>query len=60
MTAFETSSSHFSASEGVRLCPLCICICICICIATETGGGEWSAGSGCTQEDVPGGIRVKI
>lgn len=46
LTALETSSSHLSASEGVRLCPLCICI------AAETGGGEWSGESGCTQEEV--------
>lgn len=38
LTAFETSSSHLSASEGVRLWPLCI--------ATETGGGDWRGGSG--------------
>lgn len=46
LTALETSSSHLSASEGVRLWPLCICI------ATGAGGGEWSGGSGCTQVEV--------
>ena len=45
-TALATSSSHRSASDGVRLCPLCICI------AMETVGGEWSGGSACTQEEV--------
>lgn len=54
LTALETSSSHLSASEGVRLCPLCICI------AAETGGGEWSGGSGCTQDEVAAGVKLKI
>lgn len=54
LTALETSSSHLSASEGVRLCPLCICI------TAETGGGEWSGDSGGTQDEVTGGVRVKM
>lgn len=45
-TALETSSNHLSASDGVRLWPLCICI------ATETGGGEWRGASVCTHEEV--------
>lgn len=49
----ETSSSHLSASEGVRLCPLCICM------AAETAGGEWRGGSGCTQDEVAGGGKFK-
>lgn len=44
LTALETSSNHRSASEGVRLCPLCVC-------TAETGGGEWRDASGCTQDD---------
>lgn len=54
LTALETSSSHLSASEGVRLCPLCICI------PAETAGGEWSGGSACTQEEAAVGMRFRI
>ena len=50
LMAFETSSSHRSASDGVRRCPLCICI------ATD-GGGEWCGGSGCTQEELAKGMK---
>lgn len=38
LTTLDTSSNHLSASEGVRLCPLCI--------AMETGEGEWREDSG--------------
>lgn len=41
LTAWATSSSQRSASEGVLLCPL-----------WTTGGGDWTGGSACTQEDV--------
>lgn len=53
LTALETSSNHLSASEGVRLCPLCICT------AAETGGGEWSEVSGCTQEGAAVGKTIE-
>lgn len=53
-TALETSSNHLSASDGVRLWPLCICI------TTETGGGEWRGASACTHEEVARSDGVKV
>ena len=52
LTALETSSNHLSASEGVRLWPLCI--------AAETEGGEWSEASGCTQDEVAEKEKARV
>lgn len=45
LTAWATSSSQRSASEGVLLCPLWT--------------GDWTGGSACTQEDVAVGEKQR-
>lgn len=52
LTALETSSNHLSASEGVRLCPLCICA------AAGTAGGERREASGGTQDEAAVGEKM--